>query len=36
MSYLKWILLGVCVLFVVLPLFAKRSDNTDEIKDRDT
>ncbi len=27
MSYLKWILLGVCVLFIVLPLLAKRSDN---------
>ncbi len=28
MNYLKWILLGVCVLFVILPLLPKRTDNT--------
>ncbi len=28
MDYLKWILLGVCVLFVILPLLPKRPDNT--------
>jgi hypothetical protein len=32
MSYLRWILLGVCVLFVILPLLQKRTDN--EGKDR--
>jgi len=26
MSYIKWVLLGVCVLFVILPLLSKRSD----------
>jgi len=26
MGYLKWLLLAVCVLFVVLPLLSKRSD----------
>jgi hypothetical protein len=25
MDYLKWILLGVCVLFVILPLLPKRT-----------
>ncbi len=28
MDYLKWILLGVSVLFVILPLLSKRTDNT--------
>lgn len=30
MDYLKWILLGVCVLFVILPLLQKRPDNTEK------
>lgn len=30
MNYLKWILLGVCVLFVVLPLLRKRTDNIED------
>ena len=30
MDYLKWILLGVCVLFVVLPLLTKRNDKTEK------
>jgi len=32
MNYLKWILLGVCVLFVILPLLKKRTNNPE--KDR--
>jgi hypothetical protein len=30
MDYLKWILLGICVLFVILPLLQKRHDNTEK------
>jgi len=30
MDYLKWILLGVCVLFVILPLLTKRTDKTEK------
>ncbi len=30
MDYLKWILLGACVLFVILPLLQKRTDNTEK------
>ena len=29
MSYLKWVLLGVCVLFVVLPLLSKGDGKKD-------
>ena len=30
MSLLKWILLGVCVLFVVLPLLDKRTEKSQD------
>ena len=30
MEYLKWVLLGVCVLFVILPLLQKRTDNIEK------
>jgi hypothetical protein len=30
MEYLKWILLGVCVLFVILPLLPKRPGNSEK------
>jgi hypothetical protein len=29
MSYIKWVLLVACVLFVALPLLSKRSEKTD-------
>lgn len=32
MSNLKWILLGVCVLFVVWPLLSKRLDKTEKTR----
>jgi hypothetical protein len=35
MSYLKWILFIVCVIFVFLPLLEKRSDDA-QMKGRDT
>ncbi len=29
MSYLKWVLLAVCVLFVVSPLLSRKSDGSE-------
>ncbi len=30
MDYLKWILLGVCVLFVILPLLTKQTQTKEK------